>query len=334
MKNYRYAVTPKSWENYAVKDWNYALKPAKMWAGRDSGPLIRASNWMSPKFYGHPSNYDPYDKLQCGDTVEDRDWLYSVGPYPPHPFYWYSTAVWPIPNPGDALNMNGNYEAEDPKKRSTCKGLKPTDNYITGFGGRCTSSVSDLHLSYHEAFNHVGPKCTDENVQWFSEHFKKHYDSDKKGSYLKALKTRLESTCECTIYTNQTISLSLKILMMPPPLPWHPGVSRSVKLRNYNMGEYHRDHDFCSIDKLNLSSNAINDRGGICVQTPVGKLVYGVRQWHGVTSLCNTIVLTPLSIFIARYTKGDMILLDGKVTIRAWYLVCTYVHLTKYHYFL
>lgn len=86
------------------------------------------------------------------------------------------------------------------------------------------------------------------------------------------------------------------------------------------MTSYKRDHDVCSTDHVNLSSKAISDKGGICVQTPAGKLVYGVRQWHGLTCLGVSLVITPMSIFIARYHKGDMILEDGKVQIRPWYL--------------
>lgn len=56
------------------------------------------------------------------------------------------------------------------------------------------------------------------------------------------------------------------------------------------------------------------------MQTPVGKLVYGVRQWHGLTSLGVSLVVTPLSIFIARYHKGDMVLEEGNVQVRPWYL--------------
>lgn len=62
----------------------------------------------------------------------------------------------------------------------------------------------------------------------------------------------------------------------------------------------------------------------MCMHSVLGTLIYGVRQWHGITSLCVTLIITPASIFIARYFKGDLILAGGKVEVGGWYMVRTF----------
>ncbi len=232
--NCSYAASPvDDWTKYA-KDWDRASRPGTMWLAGYYGPIVQVSDWIYPNFYGLPSKIDTAATIECGGQVTKAKWV-SGTQGESLAKYWYVNDVWKTFGSDD-----GEFGEEGARKRSTCKGHEPTHNAILGFKGRCSESRGSTGDKYYTAKEKQGMKCADETESLGKANFKESYSR-----YLGKLKKFLQLDCQCRITTSQSVSRSWEILMRPPPMPWHPGVSKSVKLRTIDYytlaGERKRD---------------------------------------------------------------------------------------------